>query len=179
MADKTTTLAQQFLQDRSRENFSLLYRECSGALLRTAFYLCGGRRERAEDIVQETWVTAIEKLEHFQARSGFKTWITGILINKFREQQRKDRAFDPLERAREREVKTTLPHLAIDLQNAILRLPDGYREVLTLHDIEGFKHPEIAGILGIVEGTSKSQLFQARKTMRQLLSGYKEEEWKH
>ncbi len=99
--------------------------------------------------------------------------MTGILINKFREHQRKNRDTVSLAVLVQRPTTTKSQNLNIDLKNAILQLPDGYREVLTLHDIEGFKHKEIARLLNIKEGTSKSQLFQARKAMRQLLTGYK------
>jgi RNA polymerase sigma-70 factor (ECF subfamily) len=57
----------------------------------------------------------------------------------------------------------------VDLERAIARLPRGYRQVFVLHDIEGFTHEEIAGLLGIEPGTSKSQLFQARRQLRGFL----------
>lgn len=136
-------------------------------------YLAKGQRSVAEDIVQETWVVAIQTLDRFAAKASFKTWLTGILINKFREYQRKNRDTVSLAVLVQRPTTTKSQNLNIDLKNAILQLPDGYREVLTLHDIEGFKHKEIAQLLNIKEGTSKSQLFQARKAMRQLLTGYK------
>ncbi len=136
-------------------------------------YLAKGQRSVAEDIVQETWVVAIQTLDRFEGKASFKTWLTGILINKFREHQRKNRDTVSLAVLVQRPTTTKSQNLNIDLKNAILQLPDGYREVLTLHDIEGFKHKEIARLLNIKEGTSKSQLFQARKAMRQLLTGYK------
>lgn len=136
-------------------------------------YLAKGQRSVAEDIVQETWVVAIQTLDRFEGKASFKTWLTGILINKFREHQRKNRDTISLAVLVQRPTTTKNQNLNIDLKNAILQLPDGYREVLTLHDIEGFKHKEIARLLNIKEGTSKSQLFQARKAMRQLLTGYK------
>jgi RNA polymerase sigma-70 factor (ECF subfamily) len=58
----------------------------------------------------------------------------------------------------------------IDLEAAIALLPPGYRTVLVLHDVEGFTHDEIATLLGIAEGTSKAQLFKARRAMRALLT---------
>jgi RNA polymerase sigma-70 factor (ECF subfamily) len=174
LEERTALLVRQFLTRRSRENFSLLYRQCTEGLGRVALYLCQGRHSDADDLVQETWITAIEKLEQFQERSSFNTWITGILINKYREQQRKRNRLSTLEVVHRKQPEAGLSNLAIDLQQAIRQLPDGYREILTLHDIEGFKHREIAELLGIQEGTSKSQLFQARKTMRQLLTGYGE-----
>ena len=59
----------------------------------------------------------------------------------------------------------------MDIKAAIARLPDGYRTVLVLHDIEGYTHEEIGRMLGVASGTSKAQLFSARRAMRQLLAG--------
>jgi len=170
---ETEKLLFQFISDRSSQHFSLLYRQHIDGLMRTAMYLAKGQRSVAEDIVQETWVVAIQTLDRFAGKASFKTWLTGILINKFREYQRKNRDTVSLAVLVQRPTTAKSQPLNIDLKNAILQLPDGYREVLTLHDIEGFKHKEIARLLNIKEGTSKSQLFQARKAMRQLLTGYK------
>lgn len=173
-------LVDQFLHSRSRRDFSRIYHHCNPALIRIAVYLCRGNLNDAEDIVQETWITAIERLETFQRRSGFRTWISGILLNKSREfRRKKEKAAGPPEPSSGRVSERGLSNLAIDLKTAILRLPDGYREILTLHDIEGFTHREIAQLLDINEGTSKSQLFQARRAMRKLLTGYKTESWKN
>lgn len=141
--------------------------------MRTATYLTKGKGSLAEDLVQDTWIVAIQSLDRFEGKASFKSWLTGILINKFREYQRKNRDTLTLAVLLQRAANSKSQNLHIDLKNAILQLPDGYREVLTLHDIEGFKHKEIARLLDIKEGTSKSQLFQARKAMRQLLTGYK------
>lgn len=167
------------MRDRSRENFARLYRQYGDALLRTAAYFTQGRQQDAEDIVQETWITAISQLPRFQGRSSFRSWITGILINKHREQERKYRRNELPEFLPAEATTPNVSHLAIDLKQAIMRLPDGYRQIITLHDLEGFKHHEIAQMLAIKDGTSKSQLFQARRAMRQLLTDYKEEPWKH
>ncbi len=175
MPKRTEELVSQFLAERSSEHFSLLYRQHIDGLMRTATYLGKGKVSLAEDLVQETWIVAIQSLDRFEGKASFKTWLTGILINKFREYQRKNRDTLTLAVLLPRAAAPTRQHLHIDLKNAILQLPDGYREVLTLHDIEGFKHREIARLLDIKEGTSKSQLFQARKAMRQLLTGYKTE----
>ena len=166
-------LVKQFLDNRSSAHFSALYRQHHASLMRTAMYLTKYDRARAEDVVQEGWITAIEKLDSFHWRSTLKTWLTGILVNKFREQQRRKRESDWPEEENLRMVESSSPDLSMDLKEAILALPEGYREILTLHDIEGFKHREIADILDIKEGTSKSQLHQARKAMRNLLTGYK------
>ena len=165
-------LVRGFRANRSSNNFSALFRQYTEALMRMAMYLTKRQLEHAEDIVQETWIVAIEKLESFKEQSTFKTWLTGILLNKYREHSRRHQDLASLEVASSRQTNGSRPDLSIDMKDAILKLPQGYREILTLHDIEGFKHKEIAAILEINEGTSKSQLFQARKSMRSLLSGY-------
>ena len=170
---KENRLVKKFLKDRSSNNFSALFQQYTEALMRMAMYLTKRQSEHAEDIVQETWITAIEKLEGFSEQSTLKTWLMGILLNKYREHARKNKELASLEMAHSRQTNGSKLDLAIDMRNAIIQLPNGYREVLALHDIEGFKHKEIASMLEINEGTSKSQLFQARKSMRALLSGYK------
>jgi RNA polymerase sigma-70 factor (ECF subfamily) len=164
-------LVSQFLKHRTGLNFSAIFSRHGQSLMRVAIYLCHNRTEVAEDLVQETWIAAIEKLGSFEWRSSLKTWLTGILINKYRDHQRKNTNYDEIDTALD---KNNLPgqDLSMDLKNAILKLPTGYREILTLHDIEGFKHQEIATLLHINEGTSKSQLFHARKAMRKLLNEY-------
>ena len=164
---------QRFLAHKTSQNFSVLFHRYTGALMRLAMYFTQYDSELSEDIVQETWMTAIEKLSAFTWQSSFKTWLTGILINKYRERIRQRKTWLDLDRVDVVDSNKSTQDLAMDLKNAILQLPDGYREILTLHDIEGFKHKEIALMLHISEGTSKSQLSRARKAMRVLLSDYK------
>ncbi len=72
------------------------------------------------------------------------------------------------------EVHTRSASSGYDLEQALSSIPLGYRKVIILHDIEGYQHKEIAALLGISEGTSKSQLFQARKALRQKLTSQKQ-----
>ncbi|NER13626.1 sigma-70 family RNA polymerase sigma factor [Leptobacterium flavescens] len=179
MNKKEDKLIQEFLKDRSSSNFLNLYNLYNGSLMRLAMYFTRNKRELAEDILQESWITAVKKLDTFKGTSSFKTWMTGILVNKYRESNRKFKEEVRLEVIHQQEQYHPSDNLAIDLKNAIFQLPDGYREILTLYDIEGYKHKEIAAALRISEGTSKSQLFQARKSMRALLEGYKKnKQWK-
>jgi len=129
--------------------------------------LAGGERADAEDILQDVWIQAVRALPHFRWEASFSTWLTGIAINQTRTWWRKKgaRLFDSVEElplvAREAPLGQRL-----DLESAISQLPDGRRAVLVLHDIEGLTHEEIADRLGVAVGTSKSQLFAARRTMR-------------
>ncbi|MBK8505223.1 MAG: RNA polymerase sigma factor [Saprospiraceae bacterium] len=165
-------LVNRFLKHRTSLNFSAIFSRHGQTLMRVAIYLCRNQKEIAEDLVQETWIAAIAKLGSFEWRSSLKTWLTGILINKYRDHQRKDMKHEEISSAYEK-GNMVGQDLRMDMKNAILKLPMGYREILTLHDIEGFKHQEIAELLEINEGTSKSQLFHARKAMRKILTEYK------
>ena len=131
--------------------------------------------EDAEDVVQETWVRAVRSLDRFRGESRFSTWVTAIAVNLVgdRLRVRKKWVFeaDALDSLSEREVH---PGDAVDIERALELLPPGYRTVLLLHDVEGYKHEEIAEQLGIAIGTSKSQLFHARRALRERLDHVEE-----
>lgn len=111
-----------------------------------------------------------KSLSRFEWKSSLRTWLAGILINRTREFNR-ERWRQPEEELRHEVPASTIvrPGERIDLEQAIARLPAGYRQVLVLHDIEGNTHEEISLLLEISVGTSKSQLFHARKTVRAML----------
>lgn len=169
-------LVDEFLVERNETAFRQLYRSSTPAVYQLALRLSPNQQE-AEDLVQKAWIVAIEKIDKFQRRSTFKTWLTGILINLCKEMQRKHAVHvnsidDDNSPAQNRTASGTADK--IDLENAIRSLSPGYREVLILHDIEGYTHKEIGELLEISSGTSKSQLFQARKILRtQLFDNYK------
>jgi RNA polymerase sigma-70 factor (ECF subfamily) len=126
----------------------------------------------AADAVHDAWLRCIESIERFERRSSFRTWVTGILINCIRESWRRDRREPEAEPAADSSNGAPpLPHNVdpLDLESAVRSLPGGFREVLILHDVEGFSHEEIGRILGIVPGTSKSQLSRARQKLREIL----------
>lgn len=163
-------LVKGFLLSRSELLFRQLYRKHTLAVYRLALQLTNKDIQGTEDIIQEAWIRAVERLHQFKWNSSFKTWLSGIVINCCREHLRKKKSsilsYDDMEK----ELTITHSHNKIDLQNALAMLPIGYREVLLLHDMEGYKHEEIGQLLGISEGTSKSQLFHARKAIRKLLN---------
>jgi RNA polymerase sigma-70 factor, ECF subfamily len=170
-----SNLIQAFLKDRSEPNFIPLYQRFALDLFRMAMHLTKYSRQSAEDIVQETWIVAIQKMDGFNHQSSLKTWLIGILINKWREKNRieiRNENNTTLEvNTSEQQLQYTMDSQIqiLDLKASINQLPEGYRQILILHDVEGYKHHEIAQTLGISEGTSKSQLFQARKAMRKRL----------
>jgi RNA polymerase sigma-70 factor (ECF subfamily) len=161
-------LVEQFLRGRGEAVFRTLYRAHTPALYALALRLTGGDRDEAEDLVQESWVRALTALGSFRARSALRSWLCGVLVNVRRGRMRADwRIVDTpdVEPVTEREGAED----AIDLERAIGTLPEGARDVYVLHDVHGYTHREIAGLLGIVEGTSKSQLNRARSLLRSAL----------
>ena len=173
-------LVDDFLSNHEESSFRELYRRHAPSLNQMIVRIVGGVGWDAEDVIQTTWIRAIENLHRFRWESSLRTWLTGIAINCARETLRKRKRTQNFELIDEA-AQTTVPRInreidRIDLERAISELPDGYREVLLLHDVEGYTHEEIAGLLGIEPGTSKSQLSRARKAVRILLSepnGYK------
>lgn len=170
MEDKK--LVQDFLGTRSEAAFLRLYRAKTPYLYQMALRLTQNEYQ-SEELIQETWVVAVRKLGDFQWKSELKTWLTGILINLFRSKRKAEEKNLVLQASEltEQEAISEAPSDTLkDLEKAIAQLPPGYRQIIILHDIEGYKHKEIASLLDISEGTSKSQLFHARKAIRQFLS---------
>lgn len=177
MAELDRALADQVLAGDELA-FRELYRRHSPRLFQLVLRFVGGVEADAEDIVQDTWLKATERLGGFRWEASFGSWLSAIGLNVARENLRK--------RGRRREVEwpeeneppaaaTPLERLEpMDLERAIAALPDGYRTVLVLHDVEGYKHDEIAQHLGVSIGTSKSQLFHARRAIRATLGARKE-----
>lgn len=130
----------------------------------------------SEDVMQDVFIRAWEKLHLFGGKSSFGTWLYRLAINvclarreqagKRRERFRND--VIALETARA--PRRSVDH-GMDLDRAVDRLPDRARQVFVLHDVEGYKHREIAELLGIAVGTSKSQLHEARMALREHLKG--------
>lgn len=157
------------MRDRNEASFRAVYARTTPSLLGLAMRLCGGDRSAAEDVVQEAWFRAVRGAARYTSGRPVARWLSGIVANCWREQSR----------ASWREGGTApaeLDRLAVDsrplwsespvLARAVAALPDGYRAVLVLHDIEGYSHAEIARLLDIEEGTSKSQLSRARRQLR-------------
>ena len=165
-------LVEQFLALRSESAFKKLYQNQTPALYQLAVRLAGGNQELAAEQVQEMWVRVIQSLDKFEWRAKLKTWMTGILVNLFRDMWRSKHSKTeelPLDTDKKYHNGTEQKLTAIDLENALAKLPAGYREIVILHDVEGYKHKEIAEMLNINEGTSKSQLSRARAVLRKNL----------
>lgn len=127
----------------------------------------------AEDWAQEAWVRVFRALPAFRGEARFTTWLHRIAVNSAlhgrRWRERRARHETELPEVIPAATAVDQPVLRIRLEKAIEQLPDRMRRVLVLHDVEGYTHEEIGGMLGVTPGTSKSQLFKARARMRDLL----------
>ncbi len=133
----------------------------------------------AEDLTQDVFIQLHRKIGSFRGDSAFTTWLHRLTVNQvlmhFRKRTVKfekttEEGETPVQIVRGSERPNKMPVVdKIALENAIKQLPNGYRNVFVLHDIEGFEHEEVARILGCSVGTSKSQLHKARLKLRKLL----------
>ncbi|HZD05598.1 MAG TPA: sigma-70 family RNA polymerase sigma factor, partial [Longimicrobiales bacterium] len=150
--------------------FRRLYRRHTPSLYRVALRMTGGKAADAEDVVQEGWRRAVRSLPDFRFQSALGRWLSAIVVRCALESLRARGRLDTVgPEALPASPRAPHPTTGIDLERAFEDLPDGYRTVLVLHDIEGYKHREIAELLEISPGTSKSQLHRARAWMRRAL----------
>ncbi len=162
-------------QGGDRRAFEELYRLYVNRVYGLCLRMCG-QQTLAEDLTQDAFIRAWEKLGSFRGDSAFFSWLYRLTFNVVlgdkRSQSRR------LARVVEREDLADLPHsdgdhhragLRVDLEAAIATLPPGARQVFILHDVEGYKHDEIAKITGLAPGTSKAHLHRARKLLREQL----------
>ena len=167
-------LVADFLRSRSEETFLRLYHRHTEGLFRFAARLSGGPGPEPADVVQEAWVRAIERLHQFRWDSSLRTWLCGIVFNRWREIYRRESNRRDMARSLSLidvgSAPSHSPELVAKLEAALEELPASHREVLVLHDIEGFTHAEIARNFGIAEGTSKSNLHRARRALRAMLN---------
>ena len=161
-------LVQRFLRTRGEDAFDALYEAHTPALYALAMRLTGGDHGEAEDLVQESWVRAVRALSSYRAEAALRSWLCGVLVNVRRGRIKADwRKVDAPDV--EPVADSNGPDDALDLERAIGKLPEGARDVFVLHDVYGYTHREIAEMLSIVEGTSKSQLTRARAILRRSL----------
>lgn len=151
--------------------FERLYRANAARIHGLARRLAGP--DRADELTQDVFVRAWRKLHTFRGDAKFSTWLHRLAVNHILGRRRAEGV------ERQRTADDTALELAparrggmelrLDFETAIARLPDGMREVFVLHDVEGYRHEEIAESLGIAVGTSKSQLSRARMALRRHL----------
>jgi len=156
-----------------RRAFERLYH----ANVNRVFAICvrmSGDRTRAEELTQDVFVRVWEKLPLFRAESAFSTWVHRLAVNVIlnaRKAEGRERARREPDGEDVLEARGSSPHHGdrMDLEKAIATLPPGARRVFVLHDIEGYKHEEIAEMLGVTAGGSKAQLHRARMLLREAL----------
>ncbi len=161
--------------------FEELYRQHATRLYSLAYRMVGSTSE-AEDLLQEIFLLAYRKLRNFRGESALATWLYRLAMNQCLDHLRS-------KAAKMADATVSLEHgpsngpridppapeemtvSRLDLERAVARLPEGCRAAFVLHDVEGFGHHEIAEILGIADGTSRSQVHKARLRLRELLTG--------
>ena len=159
--------------------FEEVYRTHAGRLYSVACRLVGNPAD-AEDLLQEIFLAAHRKLDSFRGEAALGTWLyrlaTNLCLDHLRSKSvRTSQLTDTLDQepglsdaASRGLADRTVARM--DLERALAKLPEGCRAAFVLHDIEGLEHREVADILGIAEGTSKSQVHKARLRLRALLS---------
>jgi RNA polymerase sigma factor (sigma-70 family) len=153
--------------------FESLYRQHVRRVHAVVWRLVGGSDARAEELTQEAFVRAWQALSRFRFESAFGTWLHRLAVNTALMDLRARRDSEDMETddamlvdigsGDSAGVRTAL---GIDLERAVASLPPRARAVLVLHDVEGWKHEEIATELGMAIGSSKAQLHRARKLLR-------------
>jgi RNA polymerase sigma-70 factor (ECF subfamily) len=150
--------------------FEELYRATVGRVHCLCLRMCRDP-QLAEELTQESYIRAWQKLATFRGDSLFSTWLHRIAVNvvlgHFRSSGRR---LDAVAGDEVEPVELAAPGLALDLERAIAALPTGARTVFVLHDVEGYTHDEIAQMAGVAVGTSKAQLSRARSLLRKALS---------
>jgi RNA polymerase sigma-70 factor (ECF subfamily) len=154
--------------------FEELYRSSVGRVYGLCLRMCGNPA-LAEELTQEAFVRAWQKLPSFRGDSAFSTWMHRLTVNVVLGHQRSSGRRHMREASAGEEwfadgaVTHEHPGTTVDLDRAISTLPDRARTVFVLHDVEGYKHAEIAQATGIAVGTSKAQLSRARRLLRKVL----------
>ena len=161
-------------QQGDPDAFEVLYRLHMGRVYALCLRLSGDGR-RAEELTQDVFVRAWEKLGTFRGESAFGTWLHRLAVNQVLQTGRSERrraahlrvTDDP--RVLDGPGTVRSPEAGTDLERAIAQLPEGARTVFVLHQVEGYSHNEIASMTGIAPGTSKAHLHRARRLLREIL----------
>jgi RNA polymerase sigma-70 factor (ECF subfamily) len=169
-----------------RQAFERLYRQH----VNRVYSLCArmvADRQRAEELTQDVFVRAWEKLHLFRGESSFGTWLhrmtVNVVLNARKSEGRRQSRFEESDDENGGGVDSVSssstsgvvgmplpPGDLLDLEEAIGKLPPGARRVFVLHDVEGYKHEEIAEMLGVTTGATKAQLHRARLLLREALN---------
>ena len=174
-ADPVYTALVQHAAGGDMRAFEALYRRHAGRVHGAVWRLSGMNEARAEELTQEAFVRAWQKLGSFRFESAFSTWLHRLAVNVALMELRSRDPEDAVENdVLEAALEPVTPFCAgerADLEEAVAKLPPRARAVLVLHDIEGWKHEEIGRELGMAVGSSKAQLHRARGLLRAMLGG--------
>ena len=171
----------EYLKSGEIKAFEELYKRHKVKMYNTALRIHRDHLD-AEDSVQEAFVKIYRNISSFKGRSQFSTWIYRILYNTCMENLRKKKGTLRMEQTdftdelEQEKLKASDgdPSLKFVIEREIRKLPDEMRAVFVLYEVEGFKHREIAEIMSIPDGTSKSHLFKAKSLLREYLKPYLE-----
>ncbi|MEO7368357.1 MAG: RNA polymerase sigma factor, partial [Gemmatimonadaceae bacterium] len=162
-----------------RRAFERLYKSHVNRVFSVCTRMCGSK-VRGEELTQDVFVRAWEKLPQFRGESAFSTWIHRVAVNivltdrknegRSRMRLVEDEAEEGTESPLQRASVMPMHGDRMDLNGAIAKLPAGARQIFVLHDVQGFKHEEIAEMCGITSGGSKAQLHRARLLLREALT---------
>ena len=160
--------------------FEEIYAAHAGRLYSLVCRMLGNPAD-AEDLLQDIFLSAHRKLDSFRGDAALGTWLYRLAVNQCLDYLRSraartnqltsglDEEFGLDDAGSRRLAEQTLTKM--DLERALARLPEGCRAAFVLHDVQGLEHREVAEVLGIAEGTSKSQVHKARLRLRAILSG--------
>lgn len=177
-ADRWAGISTGVLVDRAQAGdsraFEALYRRLVGRIYALCLRMARDA-QRAEELTQDVFVRAWERLESFRGESKFSTWLHRLAVNvvlqdgrtRGRRQAREELMEDPGEYLGR--VREEFPGTRMDLERAIASLPEGARSMIVLRDVQGYKYDEIARMQGVALGTVKAQIHRARKMMRERL----------
>ncbi len=157
-----------------RKYQKLLYEQYCDAMFTIAYRIVKDM-DLANDVLQEAFIQVFRDIKQFRQDSTIGAWIKTIVVRNAIKKLKKEEDFIPIDHHSNGEIISWPDEMrGEDLEKAIMSLPSGYRTIFLLVEVEGYKHREVAEILNISEGTSKSQLYNAKKQLQKLLKDFTE-----
>jgi len=169
LAEVEAQLIEGCLADDRRAQRAL-YERYKDAMYTLAYRITGDL-DTAQDVLQEAFLAVFKGLQHFRRASTLGAWIKTIVVRTAYKKLRRSAPLEPLEDKHSQERVDWGDYLdAAYLEQAIQSLPAGYRSVFVLIEVEGYAHKEVAEMLGISVGTSKSQLYHAKRHLKRIIN---------
>ena len=170
-------ILQELIEECKQQNAnaqSTLYKRYSGVLFGICLKYSPNRAE-AEDNLQDAFITIFSRIEQYQGKGSFEGWIKRITVNTALQKYRKKKVYDISNEAQIEDAQVEIEQTEVPLDfllKIIQELPDRYRLVFNLYVLDGYSHKEIAEMLGISDGTSKSNLARARMILKTKVTNY-------